>query len=157
MCAITRSGVWVLYDLSWCSCLYVNFDLGMRRGDVMESGDEAKNGAGDDILTRSGHLRGSRYARGTCCSVAITINRQSLRSLPGPSGARRVFAWSCVIHEPTALTALGPPPSEPPARQKYWQIRTNFTTLLLYNHNLNPDCKDYSKNLLASLTCLGSL
>lgn len=102
----------MLYDLSWCSCLYVNFDLGMRRGDVMESGDEAKNGAGDDILTQSGHLRGSRYARGTRFSVAITINRQSLRSLPGPSGARRVFAWSCVIHEPTALTALGPPPSE---------------------------------------------
>ena len=43
------------------------------------------------------------------------------------------------------------------ARQKYWQIRTNFTTLLLHNHNLNLDYKDYSKNLLASLTCLGSL
>jgi hypothetical protein len=40
------------------------------------------------------------------------------------------------------------------ARQKYWQIRTNFTTLLLHNHNVNSDCKDYSKNLLASLTCL---
>ena len=42
----------------------------------------------------------------------------------------------------------------PLARQKYWQIRTNFTTLLLYNYNLNLDYKDYSKNLLASLTCL---
>jgi hypothetical protein len=30
------------------------------------------------------------------------------------------------------------------ARQKYWQIRTNFTTLLLYNYNLNLDYKDYS-------------
>ena len=43
---------------------------------------------------------------------------------------------------------------EPLARQKYWQIRTNFTTLLLHNYNLNSDYKDYSKNLLASLTCL---
>ena len=28
----------------------MNFDLGMRRGDVIESGEEAKNGAGEDIL-----------------------------------------------------------------------------------------------------------
>ena len=41
--------------------------------------------------------------------------------------------------------------------KKYWQIRTNFTTLLVHNHNLNPDYKDYSKNLLASLTYLGFL
>jgi hypothetical protein len=40
------------------------------------------------------------------------------------------------------------------ASQKYWQIRINFTTLLLYNYNLDLDYKDYSNNLLASLTCL---
>jgi hypothetical protein len=45
----------------------------------------------------------------------------------------------------------------PLARQKYWQIRTNFTTLLLHNYNLKLDCEDYSKNLLASLTCLAFL
>jgi hypothetical protein len=28
----------------------VNFDLGMRRGEVIENGDEAKLGAGEDIL-----------------------------------------------------------------------------------------------------------
>lgn len=43
------------------------------------------------------------------------------------------------------------------ARQKYWQVRTNFTTLLLYNHNLNLDYKDYIKNPLASLNYLGFL
>ena len=43
------------------------------------------------------------------------------------------------------------------ARQKYWQIRTNFTTLLLYNYNLKLDYKDYSKNFLVSLNCLASL
>jgi hypothetical protein len=42
----------------------------------------------------------------------------------------------------------------PLARQKYWQIRTDFTTLLLYNDNLNLDYKDYSHNLLTSLTCV---
>lgn len=47
---MTRSGVCVLYDFNWCSCLYVNFDLGIRRGDVIESGEEAKNGAGEDIM-----------------------------------------------------------------------------------------------------------
>ena len=40
------------------------------------------------------------------------------------------------------------------ARQKYWHIRTNLTRPLLYNYNLNSNYKDYSKNLLASLTCL---
>jgi hypothetical protein len=45
----------------------------------------------------------------------------------------------------------------PLARQKYWQIRTNFTTLLLHNYNLKLDCEDYSKNLLASLTRLAFL
>ena len=43
------------------------------------------------------------------------------------------------------------------ARQKYWQIRTNFTTLLLHNYNLNLDYKDYSKNMLVSLTYLSFL
>jgi hypothetical protein len=32
------------------------------------------------------------------------------------------------------------------ARQKYWQIRTDFTTLLLYNYNSKSDYKDYRKN-----------
>ena len=40
----------MLYDFSWWSCLYVNFDFGMRRGDVIESGEEARKGAGEDIL-----------------------------------------------------------------------------------------------------------
>jgi hypothetical protein len=35
-------------------------------------------------------------------------------------------------------------PTHPLARQKYWQIRTNFTLVLLYNYNLNLDYKDYS-------------
>jgi hypothetical protein len=43
------------------------------------------------------------------------------------------------------------------ARQKYWQIRTSFTPLLLYDYNLNSGYKDYSQNLLASLTYLGVL
>jgi hypothetical protein len=42
-------GVCGLKDFSWCSCLYVNFDFGMRRGEVMEKGEEAKLGAGEDI------------------------------------------------------------------------------------------------------------
>lgn len=46
---MTRRGVCGLNDFSWCSCLYVNFDFGMRRGEVMEKGEEAKFGAGDDI------------------------------------------------------------------------------------------------------------
>ena len=40
------------------------------------------------------------------------------------------------------------------ARQKDWRIRTNFTTLLLYDYNFELDYKDYSKDLLASLTYL---
>lgn len=44
--------------------------------------------------------------------------------------------------------------SHPLARQKYWQIRTNFTTLLLRNYNLKLNCEHDSKNLPASLTCL---
>ena len=28
----------------------MNFDFGMRRGDVIESGEEARKGAGEDIL-----------------------------------------------------------------------------------------------------------
>lgn len=43
------------------------------------------------------------------------------------------------------------------ARQKHWQIRTSFTTLLLYNYNLNLDYEDYSKNILEFLTYLSSL
>jgi hypothetical protein len=42
-------GVCGLKDFSWCSCLYVNLDFGMRRGEVMEKGEEAKLGAGEDI------------------------------------------------------------------------------------------------------------
>jgi hypothetical protein len=42
-------------------------------------------------------------------------------------------------------------------RQKYWEIRTNFTTLLLHNYNVKLDCEDYSKNLPASVTCLALL
>ena len=30
--------------------MYVNFDFGMRRGEVMEKGEEAKLGAGEDIV-----------------------------------------------------------------------------------------------------------
>jgi hypothetical protein len=32
------------------------------------------------------------------------------------------------------------------ARQKYWEIRTDFTTLLLYNYKSKSDCEDYRKN-----------
>lgn len=41
----------MLYDFSWCNCLYVNFDFGIRRGDVIASGEEAKNGAGEDMIS----------------------------------------------------------------------------------------------------------
>jgi hypothetical protein len=34
----------------------------------------------------------------------------------------------------------------PLARQKYWERRTDFTTLLLHNYKLKADCKDYMKN-----------
>ena len=34
----------------------MNFDLGIRRGDVIESGEEAKNGAGEDMMRCSRHL-----------------------------------------------------------------------------------------------------
>lgn len=40
----------MLYDFNWCNCLYVNFDLGIRRGDVIESGEDARKGAGEDML-----------------------------------------------------------------------------------------------------------
>jgi hypothetical protein len=30
-------------------------------------------------------------------------------------------------------------------RQKYWKIRTDFTTLLLHNYRLKSDCEDYKK------------
>ena len=43
------------------------------------------------------------------------------------------------------------------ARQKQWQLRTSFTTLLLDNNNLKFDYKDYSKNILEFLTYLDSL
>jgi hypothetical protein len=43
------------------------------------------------------------------------------------------------------------------ARLKYWQITTDFTTLLLYKYHLNSGYKDYSQNLLVSLTYLGFL
>jgi hypothetical protein len=36
--------------------------------------------------------------------------------------------------------------THPLARQKYWEIRTNFTTLLLHNYKSKPDCEDYRKN-----------
>jgi hypothetical protein len=32
------------------------------------------------------------------------------------------------------------------ARQKYWEIRTGFTMLLLHNYKSKSDCKDYRKN-----------
>jgi hypothetical protein len=32
------------------------------------------------------------------------------------------------------------------ARQKYWEIGTNFTTPLLHNYNFKSECEDYSKN-----------
>jgi hypothetical protein len=34
----------------------------------------------------------------------------------------------------------------PLACQKYWKIRTDFTTLLLHNYNSKSDCEDYRKN-----------
>jgi hypothetical protein len=43
------------------------------------------------------------------------------------------------------------------ARQKYWEIRTDFTTLLLHNYKSKSDCEDYRKNSLGSLTCLAFL
>jgi hypothetical protein len=43
------------------------------------------------------------------------------------------------------------------ARQKYWEIRTDFTTLLLHNYKSKLDCEDYRKNQLASLACLAFL
>ena len=46
---MTRKGVCVLYDLSCWSCLNVKRDLGMRRGDVTESGEEARKAVGEDI------------------------------------------------------------------------------------------------------------
>jgi hypothetical protein len=32
------------------------------------------------------------------------------------------------------------------ARQNYWEIRTDFTTLLLHNYKSKLDCEDYRKN-----------
>lgn len=52
---MTRRGVWGLYVLSWCSCLYVNADLGMRRGEVIENWDEWKSGDGDDMADDDSH------------------------------------------------------------------------------------------------------
>ena len=40
------------------------------------------------------------------------------------------------------------------ARQKYWQIRTNFTAPLLYNHILKLYPNDYRWNEQDFLTCL---
>jgi hypothetical protein len=37
-------------------------------------------------------------------------------------------------------------PTAPLARQEYWEIVTNFTTLLLHNYNSKSDCEDYRKN-----------
>lgn len=54
---MTRRGVCGLCDFSWCNCLNVNFDFGMRRGEVMEKGEEAKMGAGEDILAVSEPFR----------------------------------------------------------------------------------------------------
>ena len=41
--------------MSWCSCLYVNADLGMRRGEVIENWDEWKSGDGDDMADDDSH------------------------------------------------------------------------------------------------------
>jgi hypothetical protein len=63
--------------------------------------------------------------------------------------------WSCLLEWHQAVICDAG--TRALARQKYWQIRTNSTTLLLYNYNLKLDCEDYSRNLLLSFTCLAFL
>lgn len=48
MCAITRRGVVTLKVRSWFRCLYVNWDLGVRR--AVESGEEARKGTGEEAM-----------------------------------------------------------------------------------------------------------
>ena len=43
------------------------------------------------------------------------------------------------------------------ARWKYWQIKTNFTAPLLYNHILKSYPKDYKYNKQDFFTCLAFL
>lgn len=69
----------MLYDFNWCSCLYVNFDLGVRRGDVIESGEEAKNGAGDDMMCNHG-MSVVGFSRVEVALSSIMTNIRSLLS-----------------------------------------------------------------------------
>jgi hypothetical protein len=65
----------------------------------------------------------------------------------------RLSSQPSSVGQDPVITAAIPPL----ARQKYWEIRTDFTTLLLHNYQLKLDCEDYRKILLGPRTCLAFL
>ena len=85
------------------------------------------------------------------CKLAARVASSNAKTLHYRNCLNRAD-YCDVNKEP--MTNILRPVSMALARQKYWQIRTNFTTLLPHNYNLTLDYKDYSKNLLASLTYL---
>ena len=76
-----------------------------------------------------------RKANARLIDTTVNADRASLQSY----GLVRFAVWM-VLYDGLVL-----------AHQKHWQMRTNFTTLSLHNHNLKLDCEDYSKNLLHSV------